>query len=206
MALIKCSECEKEYDVELLECPKCKKPLFTKDSYALLTPQEKGALRKLLWATDDTYKNRMLLGIGCCLVAIVLILFVNLFIGIIFLIPELYCLISAEKYEKKYYDEKIAKISKKSKKEITRINDESKKAEQLQKEQTKKKLIRWYIIIGVVGVLAIIIVNSILNKQTDADYDRMKRCWDKGMDYNYETGRCKTADEAYRDWLTDPYS
>ena len=206
MALIKCAECGKEFDVELLECIHCKKALFTSDSYSLLTIEEKRALKKLLWTADENYKNKMLLGIGCGIVGIVLIIFVNLILGILCIIPELYFLMNSEKYEKQYYDENIAKLSKKSKKEIAKINEESEKLKQQTKKKTKNQIIRFYIILGVVVILAGIIINSILNKQTDADYDRMKRCWDKGMDYNYETGKCKTADEAYRDWLTDPYS
>lgn len=209
MALIKCSKCGKEFDVELLECIHCKKALFTNDSYLLLTLEEKRALKKLLMTTNETYKNNMLLGLGSACVAILLILvglacfsILIMALGFISLFFELYFLNKAMKYEKNYYDENIAKLSKKSKKEIVKINEE----EQTQKAQMKKKLTTVYIILGIIFVLAIIIVNIILNQQTDADYDRMKRCWDKGMDYNYETGRCKTADEAYRDWLTDPYS
>lgn len=63
--------------------------------------------------------------------------------------------------------------------------------------EAKKKKERIFLVISIslVFVYSLLLIISAINASEDADYEARKRCWDKGMDYNEETGRCLTANE-----------
>jgi len=210
MSLIKCSECGKEFSDKAKACPNCACPIteIKKDNkkkekeleidyskeYRELTQFEKRLFNNIYASKSIKTKMIIILVFGGIFIFLgsyftfsSLIKSINfytitsiiLLIIIYIVLIRLLYVIYKNNYEK---SEMYLKVHKK---DINNINTNN-----------EKVLLITLIILSILTITCFII-NSI-NYNEDLDYEARKRCWDKGMDYNEETGRCLTVDEYLR--------